>query len=181
MFAMALSRQYPPPLPLAQPWRRAIATSIDFILIWLTSVVGITPGATLQWGQLFVFAIVWWLLRVAMVNRNKGQSPGHWLMNVRLLDQRQRTPDLLSLSKRELVIGVGALLTLAGLESHGLSMALMILALPLAVDCSLAWIDEEHRTLHDRLGGTKVYRCRRGFALDRKLIELVSKIRKDLP
>ncbi|WP_448524363.1 RDD family protein [Parathermosynechococcus lividus] len=177
---MALSRQYPPPLPLAQPWRRAIATTIDFLVIWLTSVVGITAGAAIQWGQITVFAVVWWLLRVAMVNRNKGQSPGHWLMNVRLLDGRDRTPDLLSLSKRELVIGSCALLALVGVESYGVNFALIILLMPLAVDCSLAWIDEEHRTLHDRVGGTSVYRCRRGFYLDRKIIEIVTKLRKNV-
>lgn len=176
----AISRQSPPLLPLAQPWRRGAATIIDFLLAWLFSVLGYAPGAAIQWAQILVFFIAWWGLRVAFVNRNKGQSPGHWLMDVRLLDQRSRTPDFIALNKRELVMGICALLTLVVLETFGRGFTVLLLLAPVMINCAPAWLDDRHRALHDRFGGTEVYRCYRGFSLDRKLIQLMSKLRKDV-
>ncbi|MDS3859420.1 RDD family protein [Thermosynechococcaceae cyanobacterium BACA0444] len=170
-----LARQYPDYFP-ARPWKRVIATGIDGAMVWVLSAVAAVPGQAIQWGQILVFLLAWWVLRVAVVYRNKGQSLGHWLMDLRVIDQRGRTPLLQRLTQREGILGGLVLLALVAVDS-GLGFAILLLVAPVIVDCSWAWINPRHNTLHDLISQTEIVVAYRGFSLDRKLIRLSQQIR----
>ncbi|MGI0488011.1 RDD family protein [Pantanalinema rosaneae CENA516] len=152
------------PLP-----RRIAAFAIDVVVIGLLS---------LLLGQQFygvLFMLLWLGLRVLVVAKNKGQSLGRWALDMKVINPQYRAiPGLLELTKRETITGLGALLAWIGLvnlsPTNGL---LLVLPIPLLVDCSFAFTDAEYRqAFHDRMAQTIVVQTRRGYSLDIKLRRL---------
>ncbi|MEC4983269.1 MAG: RDD family protein [Oscillatoria sp. PMC 1068.18] len=160
--------------------RRAAAFLIDFVTVWLlSSFFGI---GVIRW---IIFVLLWLGLRVFFVSSNKGQSFGQWALDMKLLELRfRKIPDLLTLAKREGIVGAGALLASIGLNiniSNALSMVL--LCAPLLVDFGIAASDREwQQAYHDRLAGTVVIQTQRGFSLDlrakRWLVEIRDRMRR---
>ena len=154
--------------------RRASAFAIDFLSVWFVSSFFAT-NLIVQW---IVFLFCWWALRVLIVDKNQGQSLGTWLFDLKVIDPRfNRRPELLNLSKRELMVGLGSALAIAGLQNFTSGLAMLLLLSPLAVDCSLALIDEETNLAgHDRLAQTLVAQTERGFSLDLRLKRIFGQI-----
>ncbi|MBC6418397.1 MAG: RDD family protein [Prochloron sp. SP5CPC1] len=151
--------------------RRIGAFAIDFTTVSLFSALGFAPF----W---LLFILGWLLLRVVVVERNKGQSLGRWALDMKAIDSRfNRVPGLVSLAKREGIVGFAALLGAIGLSinfHNGMTMLLLIS--PLLADCGVAFTDEElNQALHDRIGETIVVQTRRGFSLDLRLKRLWGK------
>ena len=167
-----LDRRFPK-VPLE---RRISAFLIDFVTVWLLS-SWVTKA--LQW---FVFLILWMLLRVLVVEKNRGQTLGRWLLDMKVLDARfNKLPDLVALSKREGIIGVGAMLAMIGLSinlANGLSMLLLVS--PLLIDCGAAFADEQwSQAIHDRAAETVIVPTRRGFSLDLRLKRLITQLQQN--
>jgi len=163
-------------LPRAKLWRRSAATSIDFVLAWFISVL---LGGNQGLAEAIVFAVAWAGLRVFLPLRNQGQSPGHWAMDTKVVDEDLgQVPLLEDLGKREGVIGGAALLTLLGLESMWTNLFGSLLIVPLVLDCGLAFADPVRQTFHDRWAGTAVIATRRGYSLDLKLKKLFAQARR---
>lgn len=146
--------------------RRAGAFLIDFVTIWLISsfVAGV-------WRWL-VFILSWLILRVIVVERNRGQSLGRWALDIKLIEARfSKIPSITTLIKREAITGGLALLAMIGLNinfSNGLSM--LILISPLIIDGCIALTDEQYnQAYHDRLVETIIIQTERGFSLDLRL------------
>ena len=167
-------RKYPK-VPLD---RRAWAFAIDFLSVWFISAFFAT-NLIVQW---IVFLTCWWILRVLIVDKNSGQSLGNWLYDIKVIDPRfNRIPDLLALSKREAIVGVGAALAIAGLQNFTSGLSLLLLLTPLAVDCSLALIDEETNLAgHDRLAQTFMVQTERGFSLDLRVKKVFGQIQRSM-
>lgn len=157
--------------------RRAYAFGIDFVSVWfLASFAGNNP-----FGQFLVFFGIWFVLRVIGVVQNKGQSPGRWALDMKVIDDRgRRVPGLVELSKREAIVGAGAALMMLGANAAFANpLTFILLASPLVADCGMAIGDEEFfRAFHDRLAGTLVIQTRRGFSLDLRLKRLWYEIGK---
>jgi uncharacterized RDD family membrane protein YckC len=157
--------------------RRAAAFFIDFVGAWLVSaILGFNPFL-----QAVVFLLAWMTLRVVVVSRNQGQSLGRWALDMKVLDAKySKIPELLTLAKREGILGFCALLAMIGLSiglANGISM--LVLATPLAVDCGIALADEENQqAFHDRIAQTAVIQTRRGYSLDLRLKKLVAQVRR---
>ena len=154
--------------------RRVGAFAIDFVTVCIFSALGFAP-----WWLLFTFG--WFLLRVVIVEKNKGQSLGRWALDMKVLDSRfNRVPGLTSLGKREGIVGFAALLAAIGLHvnvSNGMTMLLLIS--PLLADCGIAFADEDlNQALHDRLGETIIIQTRRGFSLDLRLKKLFQELQR---
>lgn len=113
-------------LPKGGIWERGVALAIDFVVVWLPSILA---G---QWVvQGLVFLVGWFGLRVLLVAWNQGQSLGHWALDMKVVDPKfGKVPGLAKLSKREGITGLGALLTMFALGSLG--GVGMLLILPLA-------------------------------------------------
>jgi uncharacterized RDD family membrane protein YckC len=127
-----------------------------------------------------IFLAIWLGLRVLVPQQRQGQSLGRWAFDMRLISLTlQRTPDLLTLTKRETIVGVETLLALVGL-TKGIApseSSYILLILPLIVDLVFVLADPERsQTLHDRLTNTLVV-YRRGYSLDLKLRRLLAEIR----
>lgn len=157
--------------------RRAYAFLLDFVAIWLTS------SFFTGWAQAFVFIALWLLTRVVVTEKNKGQTLGRYAFDIRLVDiQSNTTPSLLSLAKREGLLGLLALLAMVGLNinvQNGLSLILLIT--PLLVDCGYALGDDElNQSLHDRFAQTLMIQTRRGFSLDLRIKKYWVEIRRSL-
>ncbi len=167
-------RKYPK-VPLD---RRASAFAIDFLSVWFVSAF-FAANLVVQW---LVFLSCWWILRVLIVEKNRGQSLGTWLFDIKVIDPRfNRIPDLLSLSKREVMLGIGSALAIAGLQNFTSGLAMLLLLSPLAVDCSLALIDEETNLAgHDRLAQTFMVQTERGFSLDLRLKKIFGQIQRSM-
>ena len=167
-------RKYPK-VPLD---RRAWAFSIDFLSVWFISAFFAT-NLIVQW---LVFLTCWWILRVLIVDKNNGQSLGNWLYDLKIIDPRfNRIPDLLSLSKREAVVGIGSALAIAGIQNFTSGLSLLLLLTPLAVDCSLALIDEETNLAgHDRFAQTFMVQTERGFSLDLRIKKVFGQIQRSM-
>ena len=163
-------RRYPK-VPLQ---RRAGAFAIDFLSVWFISSFFAT-NLIVQW---LVFLPCWWIWRVLIVEKNRGQSLGTWLFDLKIIEPRfNRLPDLLSLSKREAMVGIGSALAIAGLQNFTSGLSMLLLLSPLAIDCSLALIDEETNLAgHDRLAGTFTIQTERGFSLDLRIKKILAKI-----
>jgi hypothetical protein len=84
------------------------------------------------------------------------------------------------LMKREVVTGLGSLLTLIGVVSLSPTNGwILILPIPLLVDCGAAFLDTENRqALHDRLAGTVITQSRRGYSLDLKVRKLFAEMKQ---
>jgi hypothetical protein len=157
--------------------RRIGAFTIDFLAAWLISSFF---GKILQW---LVFLVAWGIGRIAIVDRNQGQSLGSWAFDMKVLDLRfNRVPDLVTLAKREGVLGLAAMLAMYGLQinvNNGLSMLLLLT--PLLVDCGFAFTDEDsNQALHDRLAETIIIQTKRGFSLDLRLKKIFAQIQKSM-
>ena len=163
-------------LPKVPFERRAGAFLIDFVTVWLlSSFFGSARG--------LVFLIAWFGMRVVLVDKNQGQSLGKWALDLKVIDFNfERTPDLISLSKREGIVGFAAMLAMYGFQinfANGLSM--LILNIPLLVDCLAAFIDEEfNQALHDRFTDTIVVPTQRGFSLDLRLKKLFAELKRNM-
>ena len=167
-------RKYPK-VPLD---RRAWAFAIDFLSVWFISAF-FAASLIVQW---LVFLACWWIFRVLIVDKNNGQSLGSWLYDFKIIDPRfNRIPDLLSLSKREAIVGVGSALAIAGLQNFTSGLSLLLLLTPLAVDCSLALVDEETNLAgHDRLAQTFMVQTERGFSLDLRFKKIFGQIQRSM-
>lgn len=157
-------------------WRRGAAAAIDFFAVGLLSLL--LGGSA--FALLFFFVLGWLGMRVILVARNRGQSLGRWCLDMRVISTRiGGTPDLPSLAKRELVLGVSAGLLLLGLVSlsPGRPWALLTF-LPLLADCSLAGVDDDQQAFHDQFGETLVVQSRRGYSLDLKLKKLFAQAQR---
>ena len=165
------SRKYPK-VPLE---RRASAFAVDFLSVWFVSSF-FASNLIVQW---LVFLPCWWISRVLIVEKNRGQSLGTWLFDFKIIDSRfNRLPDLLSLSKRELMVGIGSALAIAGLQNFTSGLSMLLLLSPLAIDCSLALMDEETNLAgHDRVAGTYAIQTERGFSLDLRLKKIFGQIK----
>lgn len=165
----------PAPFPRAPLERRAYAFLLDFTSVWIFS--SLATGVV----QAFVFLALWWGLRVVVVQANQGQSLGTWAFDLKVVELKlRRLPRVLTLTKREGVLGIAAYLAMAGLNINFLNaVSTLLLVAPLAADCGLALGDETfQQALHDRVAGTVIIRTKRGFSLDLRLKRLVYELRK---
>ncbi|MDJ0510421.1 MAG: RDD family protein [Crocosphaera sp.] len=166
------SNQLPPSyrrFPKVPLDRRAYAFLLDFVTVWFLS--SFFQGFIKD----IVFVFIWLILRVIIVEKNKGQSLGGWAFDLKVIDLRfLRIPGLKELAKREGILGFAALLAMVGLNinfKNGLSMLIFIT--PLIMDCVLAIGDEEYnQAFHDKVGNTIVIQTKRGFSLDLRLKKL---------
>ena len=158
--------------------RRVWAFAIDFLSVWFVSAFFAT-NLIVQW---LVFLACWWALRVLIVDKNRGQSLGSWLFDIKIIDPRfNRIPELLNLFKREAIIGAGSALAIAGLQNFTSGLAMLLLLSPLAVDCSLALIDEETNLAgHDRVAQTFMVQTERGFSLDLRIKKIFGQIQRSM-
>ncbi|MEM8640517.1 MAG: RDD family protein [Cyanobacteria bacterium P01_G01_bin.54] len=150
--------------------RRFYAFGIDFLATWILSsfVTGI--------AQNFVFLLIWGGLRIAVVDRNQGQSLGSWCMDIKVLDLRfRKIPDIYTLLKREAVVGFLAMLALDGLTLVAVNpFATLLLVTPLLVNCATAYTDEQfNKAIHDRLFDTVMIQTKRGYSLDIRIRDLL--------
>ncbi|MGK7913927.1 MAG: RDD family protein [Prochloraceae cyanobacterium] len=166
------------PYPKVPIKRRAGAFFIDFVTVWFVSSIA---GNWLL--QLFVFILSWLILRVVVVEKNKGQSLGRWALDMKVIDPRfNRIPDLLTLTKREAIVGFAASLATLGLTINvSNSLSMLMLMLPLLLDCGLALSDVEYsQAFHDRLADTLIIETERGFSLDLRLQQLLDEIKEKM-
>ena len=159
--------------------RRVGAFAIDFLSIWFIS----SFFATNLFFQWLVFLPAWFILRVIIVDKNQGQSLGRWALDMAVIDPRfDRLPELLALVKREAILGCASALAIAGLQinvRNGLTMLLLLT--PLAVDCSLALLDEANNlAFHDRVAETFMIQTERGFSLDLRLKKIFGQIQRSM-
>ncbi|BAZ46336.1 RDD domain containing protein [Chondrocystis sp. NIES-4102] len=157
--------------------RRIGAFVIDFLTVWFISSF-FASNIFFQW---LVFIPAWLIMRVLISEKNWGQSLGRWAFDIKVIDPRfNRLPDILSLSKREIVLAVGSALAISGLQinfRNGLSMLLLLA--PLLIDCSLAFLDEETNLAgHDRLAKTYLVQTERGFSLDLRMKKIFGQIQR---
>ena len=168
-------RQYPK-VPLD---RRVGAFAIDFLSVWFISSF-FASNLFFQW---LVFLPAWLIMRVLIAEKNRGQSLGRWAFDIKVIDPRfNRLPELLALVKREMITGCGSALAIAGLQinvRNGLSMLLLLT--PLAIDCSLALLDEANNLAgHDRIGETFMVQTERGFSLDLRFKKILGQIQRSM-
>ena len=155
--------------------RRAWAFIIDFVLVWiLSSLVG---TGLIRW---LVFFLAWLALKVLVVVSNQGQSLGCWALDLKVIDFRfKRVPQVVTLIKRESILGGCALLAMIGLEiNFANSLTMLLLLGPVIADCALAFTDEElGQAFHDRVADTIIIQTPRGFSLDLQVKKLLAEVR----
>lgn len=169
----------PPPrrYPKAPFERRTWAFVIDFLAIWFIS--SFAP----VFGRWLVFLGLWMVNRVVIAERNRGQSLGHWALDLTVISLRfERIPALIDFTKREGLLAIAAMLAMVGLTVNLSNGVLMLMLLsPVLVDCGLALSDEEFsQAFHDRLADTMVIQSARGFSLDLKLKKLLGQIQENM-
>ena len=164
-------------IPRSPMWRRGVATAIDAIGCWaLGSMLGPAPHVVL-------FVVLWWLVRVAMVANNRGQSFGRLAMDIKVIEGQDfdltgvergrferrspRIPTLLELTKREAIVGGEALLGFIALELMAqINPAALLAAAPVVADYVIAATDLDRRqALHDRVIDSIVVQTSRGLSL----------------
>jgi len=175
-----MSSELVPLLPKAPIGHRAAAFSIDAIAVWLPSLlVGTNPIV-----HTVFFILLWLTMRVAVARKNQGQSLGRWALNLKVADTRlKRIPGVQELCKREAVLGTCAALATAGIGGlTSTNAAVLLLLLPLAIDCSPAFTDTDRfpQAFHDRLAGTIVVGTRRGYFLDIKVRRLLDQVQSNV-
>ena len=156
--------------------RRFWAFFVDFLCAWILSGLG---GPALQW---LIFLGAWFALRVGIVERNQGQSLGSWAFDIKVIDIRYRIPELVSLSKREGILGGLAMLAMYGLQINFANpISMLILVSPLLACCLVAIADEEfNQAFHDRIAETYIIQTQRGFSLDLRIKEIVAELRDNM-
>ena len=130
-----------------------------------------------------LFVILWWLLRVAMVANNRGQSLGRLAMDIKVIEGQDfdltgversrferrspRIPTLLELTKREGILCGEVLLGFISLELMAqINPAALLTASPLVADYAVAFLDLDRRqAIHDRVIDSIVVQTSRGFSL----------------
>jgi uncharacterized RDD family membrane protein YckC len=157
--------------------RRAYAFLIDFVTIWLIS--SFLGQGVVQW---LAFLIIWFLLRVFLVERNHGQSLGRWALDIKIIDQTNRIPTLGNLAKREGIIAFLALCAMIGLNIGVLNLlSMLILITPLVVDGVVALGDEQYyQAFHDQVAKTLIVQTKRGFSLDLRFKKLLAQIQQNM-
>ncbi|MCW6052806.1 RDD family protein [Lyngbya sp. CCAP 1446/10] len=175
-----MSSDLVPLLPKVSIGRRAAAFCIDAIAVGLPSLLlGTNPIA-----QTIFFVLLWMILRVPIVRKNHGQSIGRWALDMKIADVRfQRIPGVQELCKREGLLGICAALAFAGVGGlTSTNAAVLLLILPLAIDCSTAFIDTARfpQAFHDRLSGTMVIGTKRGYSLDIKVRRLLDQVQSNV-
>ncbi|MEG4858571.1 RDD family protein [Microcoleus sp. K1-B6] len=175
-----MSSDLVPLLPKVSVGRRAAAFCIDGIAVWLPSLL-LGNNAIVQ---TIFFVLLWLILRVAIVRKNLGQSIGRWALDMKVADTRLlRTPGVQELCKREALLGLCAGLAFAGIAGlTSTNAAVLLLMLPLAIDCSVALNSGERfpQAFHDRIGGTMVVGTRRGYSLDIKVRRLLDQVQSNV-
>ncbi|MDJ0636133.1 MAG: RDD family protein [Xenococcaceae cyanobacterium MO_188.B29] len=164
-------------LPKVPFERRISAFLIDFVVIWLLS----SFFGAFQW---LIFLLAWLGMRVVLVDKNQGQSLGRWALDIRVIDFRyERMPELMSLTKREGIVGFAAMLAMYGFQNsfaQGI-LYLLILNIPLLVDCVAALVDADfNQALHDRFTDTMIVPSQRGFSLDLRLKKIFAELKKNM-
>ena len=156
--------------------RRMGAFAIDFVVVWFVSSFF---GKSAGW---LVFLLAWLAMRIVVVERNQGQSLGRYALDMKVIDYRyNRVPELLTLAKREGILGFAAMLASIGLQNFGNGLLLLFLATPVLVDCLMALFDEElNRAFHDRVAETIIVQTQRGFSLDLRLKKLWVTIQRNM-
>ncbi|MGK7948579.1 MAG: RDD family protein [Xenococcaceae cyanobacterium] len=156
--------------------RRIGAFLIDFIAVWLLS----SFFGAFQW---LIFLLAWLGMRVVLVDKNQGQSLGRWALNMRVIDFRyERMPELMTLIKRESIVGFAAMLAMYGFQGivKGL-LYILLLNVPLLVDCLAALVDGDfNQALHDRFTDTVIVPTQRGFSLDLRLKKIFAELKKNM-
>jgi uncharacterized RDD family membrane protein YckC len=156
--------------------RRAAAFGIDFVGVWLvSSLVGFS-----FLFQMLAFILLWLTMRVVLVSSNQGQTLGRWALDMKVLDANGKIPGLLTLGKREGILGFCALLAMIGVSSALANpISFVLLTTPLAVDGGAILADAEApQALHDRVAKTIVIQTRRGFSLDLRLKRLFAQVKR---
>jgi uncharacterized RDD family membrane protein YckC len=158
--------------------RRTAAFAVDFGIIWLLcSPAGGSGGVSL--AQVLIFMVLWLVTRVYVVYQNQGQSLGRWAFDMKIVNLRfGRVPSLIELWKRESLTGLGALLMLIALGNLSPTNAgVLLLTVPLLIDCAAAWLDPlQRQAFHDRIVQTSIVATRRGFSLDIKLRKMIAEM-----
>ncbi|NJL10982.1 MAG: RDD family protein [Calothrix sp. SM1_7_51] len=174
---MAIEKTSQKYFPKAEVGRRAMALGTDFLAVWVLSSLLGSLAFGVQLAQILIFILVWFLLRVLLVYNNQGQSLGRWAFDMKVLEadrERGRIPSLLALTKREAIIGAGALGVSIALSNLSQNPTVILLVIPLVIDCSTAFSDREFKqALHDRFAGTMIVSSQRGYSLDIKVKRLV--------
>jgi uncharacterized RDD family membrane protein YckC len=168
--------------PKAGIARRGMALGLDFLGSWVLSSLLGSSDLGIQFAQILVFIITWLIFRVVVVYSNQGQSLGRWAFDIKVLEaERGRIPDLLSLVKREAIIGCSTLLVSIALNNIIKNPTAILLVIPLAIDCTPAFSDtQRQQALHDRYAGTMIVSSRRGYSLDIKIKRLVETVRRNV-
>ena len=156
--------------------RRTGAFLIDFMTVWfLSSFFG-----AFQW---LIFLLAWLGMRVVLVDKNQGQSLGRWALDVKVMDFRYtRMPELISLTKREGLVGFAAMLAMYGWQINFVDpLSMLLLNVPLLVDCLAALVDEDfNQALHDRFTDTMMVPSPRGFSLDLRLKKIFAELKRNM-
>lgn len=162
-------------LPLAEIAQRLVAFVIDFLICLFTEqLLQEILGLRSNWLGLFIFALMWFFVRVLLASNNKGQSFGHWAFSLKVVDAEfGKAAGTFELFKRELTIFI----LVALLLGSGATTLILFALLPIGVDIAFAVADSRSRqTLHDKIGGTIVILSKNGFQLDRKFSKLFGQI-----
>lgn len=161
--------------PRVQLWRRTAAFFIDFVAVWLVS--GLLASILPILPFFILFLCLWLVFRVFLVVRNHGQSLGRYALDMAVIEVRfSKVPGLLTLTKREGILGLFSFLAATGLSLMATNPAALLLFVPLAADCGLAWTESSRRAFHDMLASTLVVGSRRGYSLDLKVKRLVAEL-----
>jgi uncharacterized RDD family membrane protein YckC len=145
-------------------------------VVWLISSL-----VTNLFLEFIIFTLLWFVLRVIVVQANQGQSLGRWAMDLKIIDLRwKRLPSIVTLSKREGILAVAAFIAMIGLKINFRDLLLMFVCLvPLVADAIIILSDDENnQSFHDRLSDTMITQTRRGFSLDLKMKKLINEVKE---
>ncbi len=163
--------------PKAPPERRAYAFLVDFIVVWLISSL-----VTNVFAELLIFILLWLVLRVVVVDKNQGQSLGRWAFDLKIIDAKynNRRPSLTNLTKREIIIALGAFLAMIGLKINFRNfISMLLLLIPIIIDGFTALTDDEYnQAFHDRTSNTIIVQTKRGYSLDLRIKKLIKEAQR---
>jgi uncharacterized RDD family membrane protein YckC len=179
---MTIERVPPKQFPKVEFGRRAMATGIDFLIIWVVSSLLGGSQLGIQIVQIFVFIVSWAILRVIVPSNNQGQSLGRYAFDIKVLEvESGKIPDLQTFLRREGILCLSALLVSITLSNIIRNPTAILLLIPLAIDCGAAFSDTQFRqTLHDRFAKTMVISSRRGYSLDIKVKRILDKVQRNV-